>query len=122
MDDDFGTPEAVSLLFDLVREGNRLVDGGQDAGAIAGAVEVIVDVLGIDDATRPPETAFSLGSLVDEFGLSGSTEEMIQSLIGFRDRARGSKDFATADAIRDGLESVGVLLEDGPDGTRWVRR
>lgn len=122
MDDDFGTPEAVSLLFDLVREGNKLVDTGQDAGAVAGAVEVIVDVLGIDDASRPAEAIFSLGSLVDEYELAGTSEEMIGTLIGIRDEARGAKDFARADAIRDGLESMGVLLEDGPDGTRWVRR
>jgi cysteinyl-tRNA synthetase len=47
---------------------------------------------------------------------------MIARLIAIRDEARREKDFATADAIRDGLETEGVLLEDGPDGTRWVRR
>ena len=122
MDDDFGTPEAVSLLFDLVREGNRLLDDGEDAASIAGAVEVIVGVLGIDDASRAAERAFSLGDLPDRYDLSGTTDEMIARLIAMRDEARREKDFATADAIRDGLETEGVLLEDGPDGTRWVRR
>jgi len=122
MDDDFGTPEAVSLLFDLVREGNRILDDGEDAASIAGAVEVIVDVLGIDDASRAAERAFSLGDLPDRYDLSGTTDEMIARLIAIRDEARREKDFATADAIRDGLETEGVLLEDGPDGTRWVRR
>ncbi|MCZ6457515.1 MAG: cysteine--tRNA ligase, partial [Actinobacteria bacterium] len=46
MDDDFGTPQAISLLFDLVRDGNRLLDEGGEASAVAGAVETIVTVLG----------------------------------------------------------------------------
>ncbi|HEU4895219.1 MAG TPA: cysteine--tRNA ligase, partial [Acidimicrobiia bacterium] len=46
MDDDFGTPQAVSLMFDLIREGNRILDEGGDASGIAGAVAVIVEVLG----------------------------------------------------------------------------
>ena len=53
MEDDFGTPLAVSLLFDLVRDGNRVLDDGGDAAAIAGAVETIVGVLGLDDASVP---------------------------------------------------------------------
>ena len=110
MDDDFGTPQAVSLLFDLVREGNRLIDDGGDASAIAGAVEEIVGVLGIDDASGPA---------VDVGGLS---DEEIEGMVEERDQARSDRRFDDADRIRQELDEAGVTLEDGPDGTRWLRR
>ena len=122
MDDDFGTPQAVSLLFDLVRDGNRLLDEGADAGPIAGAVETIVGVLGLDDAIGVMATAFDLGDLPQRFGIDPATEDPIGQLIDLRTQAREQRRFADADAIRDGLEELGVTLEDGPDGTRWLRR
>jgi cysteinyl-tRNA synthetase len=122
MDDDFATPEAVSLLFDLVRDGNRLLDDGGDASAIAGAVEEIVGVLGLDDASLPAETALDLGDLAARHGLAGEGPEVIDQLIRLRAKAREERRFDDADAIREGLEEAGVILEDGPDGTRWLRR
>jgi cysteinyl-tRNA synthetase len=122
MDDDFGTPEAVSLLFDLVREGNRLLDQGGDASAIAGAVEQIVGVLGLDDAAGPTREAIDLGDLPRRFGLDVEGEDLIDRLVELRTSAREERRFAEADAIRDGLEQAGVILEDGPDGTRWLRK
>jgi len=110
MDDDFNTPEAVSLLFDLVREGNRMLDGGGEVSGIAGAVDVIVDVLGIDDAVGPA---------VGDVQMS---DDEIDRLIGERAQARQEKRFDDADAIRDALDEAGVNLEDGPNGTRWLRR
>ncbi len=110
MDDDFNTPGAVSLLFDLVRDGNRILDEGGDASALAGVVEVIVDILGIDDATEPA---------VVDLGLS---DEDIESLVRKRGQARSEKRFADADAIRDTLDEAGIVLEDGPHGTRWLRK
>jgi len=110
MDDDFNTPEAVSLLFDLVREGNRILDEGSEAPGIAGAVEVIVDILGIDDAVGPPAVKLQM------------SDEDINRLIGERAQARQEKRFDEADAIRDTLDAAGVALEDGPNGTRWLRR
>jgi len=109
MDDDFGTPQAVSLMFDLIREGNRLVDVGGDATGLAGVVEEIVSVLGLDDAEGAPTS----GTL---------PAEKIQSLVAARDQARASRDFAEADRIRDELASAGVIVEDGPHGTRWLRK
>jgi cysteinyl-tRNA synthetase len=110
MDEDFGTPQAVSLMFDLIREGNRLVDEGGDASALAGAVEVIVGVLGLDDASLP---ALSSGGLSDE---------EIKSLVEQRNLARAERRFADADDIRDRLGKAGVTIEDGPRGSRWLRR
>jgi cysteinyl-tRNA synthetase len=122
MDDDFGTPQAVSLLFDLVRDGNRLLDDGGDASRLAGAVEVIVDVLGLDDATMPADSALELGDLPLRFGVEGDGEAVIDRLVEIRNEARAGRRFEEADAIRDGLERAGVILEDGPDGTRWLRK
>jgi len=109
MDDDFGTPQAVSLLFDLVREGNRRLDEGEDVSDVAGAVEEIVAVLGLDDAEAAPELELELP--VAE----------IERLVRLREAARDESRFEEADGIREDLEAAGVLLEDGPDGTRWLR-
>ncbi|HXV72304.1 MAG TPA: cysteine--tRNA ligase [Acidimicrobiia bacterium] len=110
MDDDFGTPQAVRLLFDLVREGNRVADEGGDASAIGGAVEEIVAVLGLDDAEPAPVSA------------GGMTDEEIDEAVEERNRARQERRFVEADDIRERLASAGVTIEDGPDGTRWIRK
>jgi cysteinyl-tRNA synthetase len=122
MDEDFATPEAVSLLFDLVRDGNRALDEGGDASAVAGAVEEIVEVFGLDDAALPAETTLHLGDLPARFGLDGAGPEAIDQLVELRARAREERRFEDADAIRLGLEDAGIVLEDGPDGTRWLRK
>jgi cysteinyl-tRNA synthetase len=110
MDDDFGTPQAISLLFDLVREGNRLLDEGGEVSAIAGAVESIVDVLGLDDASGPAS------------GEQALTDAEVDALVAERNLARSERRFDDADAIRKSLDDQGVSLEDGPHGTRWLRK
>ncbi|MDP9144980.1 MAG: cysteine--tRNA ligase [Actinomycetota bacterium] len=122
MDDDFGTPQAVSLLFDLVRDGNRALDDGGDAAEAAGAVEAIVGVLGLDDAAAPRQSTIDLGDLPRRFGLAGDGADVVDMLVDLRNRARKDRRYDDADAIRDGLERAGVILEDGPDGTRWLRK
>ncbi len=110
MDDDFGTPEAVSLIFDLIREGNRILDEGGDASGVAGAVETLVAVLGIDDASEPAASE------------SGLADADIDDLVEQRRAARAEGRYADADAIRDDLAARGVILEDSADGTRWIRK
>jgi len=110
MDDDFGTPQAVSVLFDLVRLGNRMIDDGEDASNVAGAVEEIVGVLGLDDAVVPSTADIEL------------TGEQIEALISQRNEARSARRFDVADQIRAKLDEAGVALEDGPNGTRWLRK
>ncbi|MGH3666596.1 MAG: cysteine--tRNA ligase [Egibacteraceae bacterium] len=107
MDDDLGTPGAHAALFDLVSEGNRLLDAGDRAGAAAArdALLKLTGVLGYTVA-EDRDTAGLVGPLVDE-------------LLRLRAQARARKDFATADGIRARLGELGVVVEDAPRGPRW---
>ncbi len=123
MDDDFGTPQAISILFDAVREGNKLIDNGERASGLLGAVEEIVTVLGLDEGSRPLDTNIDITEVASEYDVAISDlEATIAALIEKRSQARSERRFDDADGIRDGLEAAGVLLEDGPDGTRWLRK
>ncbi|WP_394203998.1 cysteine--tRNA ligase [Shewanella waksmanii] len=114
MDDDFNTPEAYSVLFDMVREINRLkVDDVAAASALGVALKQLADVLGI---LEQDVDAFFKGE--------GSDDEVaqIEALIAERNRARAEKDWPAADVARDGLNALGVVLEDGPEGTTWRKK
>ncbi|PIW60339.1 cysteine--tRNA ligase [Shewanella sp. CG12_big_fil_rev_8_21_14_0_65_47_15] len=114
MDDDFNTPEAYSVLFDMVREINRLklTDMAQ-ASALAVAMKQLADVLGL--LSQDPD-AFFKGE--------GSDDEVaeIEALIVERNRARSEKDWPAADVARNRLNELGVVLEDGPSGTTWRKK
>ena len=117
MDDDLGTPAGVAVLYDLVREGNRLLTG--DASGlreVASSVRAILVVLGIDPLD-PHWTAG--GSSVREARLSAVIDALVSGLLEQRAGARAAKDFAAADAIRDRLKAAGVELEDTPQGPQW---
>jgi cysteinyl-tRNA synthetase len=115
MDDDFNTPEALAVLFDLVREINRIrATNEQAAVGLGGELRYLGGVLGIlqDD----PETY--LHGKGAEKGLSdGELDDMIRRRV----EARQSRNWAEADRIRDELQAMGVLLEDGAGGTTWRR-
>ncbi len=108
MDDDFNTPEAVSVLFELANEVNR-----SQSPEHARLLRSLAAVLGLLE--RDPEEFLQAGSG------TGITGEEIEKLIAARNAARKSKDFAQADRIRDELLDQGVTLEDGPGGTTWRR-
>ncbi|WMC11579.1 cysteine--tRNA ligase [Oceanimonas pelagia] len=115
MDDDFNTPEAYSVLFDLAREINR--QKGKDttvAAGLAGRLRELAGVLGLLE--QDPE-AFLRGD-------AGAGDEVaeIERLIQARLDARKARDWAAADAARDRLTAMGIVLEDGPEGTRWRRK
>lgn len=125
MDDDFNTPVALGVLFDAVRDGNRLADEGGDAGALAAAVELIMGVLGlIPDADGLGDLAPGIDALAVKLGLEpeGDPEATLQAIIERRATARSERDWATSDTIRDGLTEIGVLIEDGADGVAWHRK
>ncbi len=121
LDDDLASQEAIAVLFDLVREGNRLIDAGESAAAMAGAYDVMVGVLGLTEekATAIPD---GLAPLLASQGIGADDlDSAMAALIEVRADARSAKDWATADAIRDGLATAGITIEDTADGARWYR-
>ena len=124
MDDDFNTPVALSVLFEVVREGNRWLDRGESADEWVAAFDVIADVLGLDLSEGGlDDLVDQLGEVVAGAGLEPANDvaAMMDQLLERRWRARADKDWALADDIRDGLSSLGITIEDGADGTTWHR-
>ena len=116
IEDDFNTPEALAVLFDLVSSGNALlekIDRGDAAAAgelatLHHEFESLAEVLGVSPGRDWPQARGSaaLGPLVEY-------------LLHLREEARKAKDFARADEIRDRLAAAGVTVEDRPGGPRW---
>ncbi len=115
MDDDLGTPAAVAVVHETMREGNRLANAGDPDGAAkaAGRVRAMLDVLGLD----PTDPHWASGGGSDD--LRSVVDALVQGLLEKRAEARASKDFAAADAIRDQIKAAGIEIEDTPDGPRW---
>ena len=114
MDDDLGTPAAVAVLYDTVREGNRLLAAGEDATAVAEQVRAMLGVLGLDPAD--PAWPSSGGG---DARLTSAVDALVSGLLQQRAEARAAKDFAAADAIRDRIKAAGIEIEDTPSGPKW---
>ena len=112
MDDDFNTPEAFAVLFDLAKELNK--SAGQQAADLAGIMIKLADILGI---LQQSPNDFLQGAT------SGEQDDVaaIEGLIKARNDARASKDWAAADTARDALNALKVVLEDTANGTTWRR-
>jgi cysteinyl-tRNA synthetase len=118
MDDDLGTPAAIAVIHDCVREGNRqLADGrsSEEAGRYAGTVRAMLDVLGLD----PADPAWPSAGGSDDARLSAAVDSLVAGLLAERTEARAAKDWARADAIRDTIAAAGIDVEDTPDGPKW---
>jgi len=114
MDDDFNTPEALAVLFDLASQVNRLKDEDTNAAVQKAAVlKKLANVLGLLEAD--PEQFLQAGIGED------SDAEKIEALITARKQARENKDWAEADRIRDELDALGIVLEDKDGKTIWRR-
>jgi cysteinyl-tRNA synthetase len=108
MDDDFNTPVAVSVLFDLARLANRA--GGAERTAAQGKLIELAGVLGLE--LRDPEAAATGGDIAP----------FVELLLEVREQLRQQKNWALSDAIRDGLTEQGVTVEDSAAGATWRRR
>ena len=119
MDDDLGTPGAIAVLFNTVKEGNTALASGDApaVGAAYGAVLSMLDILGLDPDA--PEWAHTQGSASDD--LTPVVDALVATLLEQRATARANKDWGTADAIRDSLAAAGLTITDTKDGARWSR-
>jgi cysteinyl-tRNA synthetase len=116
MNDDLGTPGAIAVLHNTVRDGNKLVADG-DSPALRenlASVRGMLAVLGLDPLAEPWVSR------------TGATEELnevvdglVKALLEQRQAARERKDYAASDEIRDRLKALGVVVEDTPQGPRW---
>jgi cysteinyl-tRNA synthetase len=110
MDDDLGTPAAVAVIFDAVRDANRAIDIEDETGAaaLASTVTTLASVLGL-----------GLGSRGSSAPDPEATE--IDAMVADRSAAKAAGDYAQADSIREALTTRGIQLEDTPAGTTWRR-
>ncbi len=110
MDDDFNTPQALAIVFDMARQANAAIDQ-QDAGLASKSLATVHDLLG------------ALGLWLEDGSSNADDADaaVIEALIAQRTAARTGKDFAEADRIRTELLEQGVILEDTPTGTIWHR-
>jgi cysteinyl-tRNA synthetase len=117
MDDDLGTPAAVAVIHDHVREGNRLLAAG-DPGVepVAASVRAMLAVLGLD----PADPAWGPTRSSNDASLSAAVDALVAGLLDERATARAEKDWARADAIRDRIAAAGIAVEDTPDGPKWT--
>ena len=114
MQDDYNTPEALATLFELVREINRVRAEDEAAAAALGALlRQLGDLIGI------------LQSDAESYLRGGASENdgdaEVDALVAQRNEAKANKDWGTADEIRNKLQEMGIVLEDGPSGTTWRR-
>jgi len=133
MDDDFNTPIAISVLFDLAREINRQKEN--DLNAASNLVALLIQlgrILGLlqDDPEKYFKSLHYYGTLNINEGkdtasiqaLVGYSNEKIGILINQRNAARKIMNWKEADRIRDELDKNGIVIEDGAKGTTWRRK
>ncbi|MBL1077396.1 cysteine--tRNA ligase [Nocardia sp. 2] len=115
IDDDLAVPKALAEIHRLVHEGNRAVEGGQleQARTLAGQVRAMLGILGVDplDAhwVTPADSSSALEAL----------DVLINAELLRRQEARATKDWATADAVRDRLKAAGIEVTDTAKGAEW---
>jgi cysteinyl-tRNA synthetase len=116
MNDDLNTSVALSVVFELVRLVNKLLEEKDTTNATLSAVDDMLSKLGGD----------VLGVVKDEYAAATGDEHLVDELVGMlieqRTAAREAKDFEAADDIRNRLDRIGIVLEDKPDETVWRRK
>jgi cysteinyl-tRNA synthetase len=112
LEDDINTPKALAALFSLAREANKTTDAEQ-AVVLARTLRASAELVGL--LSSDPASWFEEGADSEVDGAE------IDQLLKQRNAARTARDFAEADRIRDMLTDKGIVIEDGPDGSRWRR-
>lgn len=111
MDDDFNTPGALAVLFEMAREINKLkTEDAEKANALAVRLKELASVLGLLE--QDPEAFLQGDANNDEVA-------EIEALIKQRNEAKAAKNWAVADEVRDKLKAMNIVLEDTPNGTTW---
>jgi len=130
MDDDFNTPQALAILFDLTRDINRAGEAGYEPEEARKRLTEMAGILGLAlKPTRklvrpvgiPSAEEFGVPTIIQTSGEIGS-EEYIENLIRQRDEYRQAGQWQLADEIRSKLGELGIALEDTPKGTVWKRK
>jgi len=116
-DDDLAVPQVLALISESLREGNSAITSGDKAKikASAAAIRGALEILGCDPFDSNFASTFASGGS----DLTGALDGVIKLVLQQRDAARARKDFAAADQIRDGLASIGIVIEDTAQGARW---
>lgn len=130
MDDDFNTAGALAAVFELARVANAFLSerqgelAGCDVLVLAEAEDAVTRLLGVlgveiagEKATAYPPEVLALAKELGGYG-GDDIEEALEALLGARADARAAKDWAAADAVRNGLASLGFVIEDTPQGAR----
>jgi cysteinyl-tRNA synthetase len=119
LDDDLGVPAALAAVHAAVRDGNSALQAGQLAETrdILAQVRAMLNVLGLDPLAEP-----WTGRARRDDRIHDVVEALVSVTLDQRDAARARRDYATADALRDGLEKAGIMVEDTADGPRWKLR
>lgn len=107
MDDDLNTADALAAVFNLVREINTAIANGAGKNTLEECARTFDELNGV------------LGLVYNR--KTDNIDSEIEELINKRTEARKNKDFKTADEIRDKLKSMGIVLEDTPQGVKWTR-
>jgi len=124
MDDDLSVPAALAAVHACLRDGNQALAASDNRGARASLLRLraMLGVLGLDPLA-PHWSGSGAGALCPGGGSGDRLRQVVSDLVKLtldqRDAARARRDYATADAIRDGLDKIGIVVEDTPQGTRW---
>lgn len=125
MDNDFDTAGALSVLFEVVREGNARLDEGLGVDGWIAAYDEITAVLGLaEPAPDLDDLADQIAALAASFGIddAGDPGAVVDRLVETRAWARAEQDWERSDEIRDALTALGIVVEDASGGSRWHRQ
>ena len=116
MDDDFNTPLAISVLFNLAKSLYGYIESNSEIEAdlkkeTSGIFRELLDVLGVETSSAELET--------EQVKLA---DDLVQLVVSLRKELKDRKEWDIADKVRRGLQDIGIELEDTPEGTRWKRK